>query len=144
MSTGEKKVRKPGQFGNLLELSAINYLEAETKTGRNSSDKYSLREIVKGPESDRLFPTLPSLVEVRDVKVIDGMAVVDFSSEVLTETSQIPQSSTSETLAIFSIVNTITEFEEIERFKITIESMESGARKGYPGFLGTWGIYDVF
>jgi hypothetical protein len=49
-------------------------------------------------------------------------------------------------LAIYSIVNTLTEFDEIERVRITIEGKQNGEVDGLfvEDFWGHVGIYEDF
>ena len=81
----------------------------------NDSDFYKriVQEIIKGPTDGQTYPTIPSTVKVNSVTITNGLAIVDFSKEILTDTSEIPHSSTTELLAIYSIVDTLTEFKEI-------------------------------
>ena len=83
---------------------------------------------------------------VNSVEVSDGLAVVDFDIGIISDFEEIPHSSTTETLAIYSIVDTLTAFEDIERVKITIEGKESGEVEGFyvEDFWGHIGIYEVF
>ena len=85
-------------------------------------------------------------MQVNSVILSDGTAIVDLSSEILTDFEEIPHSSLTETLAIFSIVNTLTEFEEIHKVKITIEGRDSGELEGLyiEDFWGHIGIYEEF
>ncbi len=124
------------------------YLVKETREIQVGKDLYKsvLEELIKGSESDGLFPTLPSDVKVNSVEISNSTAIVDFSKEIITNFEEIPHSSTTEILAIFSIVNTLTEFEEIKKVKITIEGMESGEIDGLyvEDFWGHIGIYEEF
>jgi spore germination protein GerM len=124
------------------------YLVKETRKIPAGDDIYkrALEELIKGPQSSELSPTLPSNVKVNSVKLSDGTAIVDFSKEIITNFEEIPHSSTTELLAIFSIVNTLTEFEEINKVKITIEGKESGQIDGLyiEDFWGHVGIYEEF
>ncbi len=124
------------------------YLEPETRKITDNEDLYKkiLEELVKGPDSKELYPTLPSSTKVNSVAVEDGLAIVDLSKEVITDTTEIPHSSTTETLAIFSIVNSLTEFEDIEKVKITINGMDKGKIDGIQieDFWGHVGIYEEF
>lgn len=125
-----------------------SYLIKETREISTGNELYKsvLEELIKGPESSELYPTLPSNVKVNSVKLSDGTAVVDFSREIITNFEEIPHSSTTEVLAIFSIVNTLTEFEEIDKVKITIEGKESGQidELYIEDFWGHVGIYEEF
>ena len=124
------------------------YLVKEIREISVGSDLYKsvLEELIKGPETSDLYPVIPSDVRVNSVKISDSTAIVDFSKEIITNFEEIPHSSTTEVLAIFSIVNTLTEFEEIERVKITIEGKDSGEIDGLniEDFWGHVGIYDEF
>ena len=124
------------------------FLEAETRTIKDNADKYksAIQEVIKGPISTDLYRTLPKSVKVNSVFVENGTAIVDLSKEILTDFTEISPSSTTETLAIFSIVNTITEFEEINQVKIIIDAMESGTIDGrdIEDFWGHIGLYEKF
>lgn len=124
------------------------YLEKETREIPLSDEFYKsvLEELIKGPKNSELYPTLPSDVEVNSVDVSSGTATADFSKEIITNFEEIPHSSTTETLAIFSIVNTLTEFEEIEKVKIIIEGKDNGEIDGLyiEDFWGHMGIYEEF
>ncbi|MCL5072262.1 MAG: GerMN domain-containing protein, partial [Actinobacteria bacterium] len=67
------------------------------------------------------------------------------SKEIITS-EQIPHSSTTEILAIYSIVNTLTNFEEIKKVKITVDGKDSGQIDGLyiEDFWGHVGIYEAF
>lgn len=124
------------------------YLTEEIREIPVSKELYKnvLEELIKGPENDQLSPTIPSNVKVNSVKISDNTATVDFSKEIITNFEEIPHSSTTEVLAIFSIVNTLTEFEEIKKVKITIEGKDSGQVDGLyiEDFWGHVGIYEEF
>lgn len=124
------------------------YLVKETREIPVSKELYKsvLEELIKGPQSEELFPTIPSNVKVNSVEISDSTATVDFSKEIITNFEEIPHSSTTEVLAISSIVNTLTEFEEIKKVKITIEGKESGEVDGIyiEDFWGHVGIYEEF
>lgn len=124
------------------------YLTEEIREISVSKELYKnvVEELIKGPQSDQLYRTIPSNVKVNSVKISEGTATVDFSKEIITNFQEIPHSSTTEVLAIFSIVNTLTEFEEIKKVKITIEGKDSGQVDGLyiEDFWGHVGIYEEF
>ncbi len=124
------------------------YLVKEIREIQVSKELYKnvVEELIKGPQSDQLYRTIPSNVKVNSVKISEGTATVDFSKEIITNFQEIPHSSTTEVLAIFSIVNTLTEFEEIKKVKITIEGKDSGQVDGLyiEDFWGHVGIYEEF
>jgi len=124
------------------------YLEKETREISVSDEFYKniIEELIKGPQGSGLYPTLPSDVKVNSVSISGGTATVDLSKEILTNFEEIPHSSTTEALAIFSIVNTLTDFEQIEIVKITVEGKDSGEIDGLhiEDFWGHIGIYEEF
>ncbi len=124
------------------------YLAKEIREIQVSKELYKnvVEELIKGPQSDQLYRTIPSNVKVNSVKISESTATVDFSKEIITNFQEIPHSSTTEVLAIFSIVNTLTEFEEIKKVKITIEGKDSGQVDGLyiEDFWGHVGIYEEF
>ena len=125
-----------------------SFLQPEIRTVRDSEYFYKsvIEELIKGPENVQLYPTLPSNTQVYSVSVENGLATVDFSKEIITDFEEIPHSSTTEMLAIYSIVNTLTEFDEIEKVRITIEGKQNGEIDGLfiEDFWGHVGIYEDF
>ena len=125
------------------------YLVKETRELKEPEEniyKAIIEELIKGPTSQDLYPTIPPDSVVNSVKLTNGLAIVDFNLRIITNYEDIPHSSTTETLAIYSIVNTLTEFEEIEMVKITIEGKDSGEVDGVyiEDFWGHIGIYENF
>ena len=124
------------------------YLELEIRKISKDANFYKtvIEELIKGPVSKELYPTIPSDTKVNYVTVTDNLATVDFSKEIITSAEQIPHSSTTEILAIYSIVNTLTNFEEIKKVKITVEGKDSGQIDGLyiEDFWGHVGIYETF
>jgi hypothetical protein len=126
----------------------LAYLVQEVRPIVNDGDFYRriIQEIAKGPTDVQTYPTIPSTVKVNSVAVKNGLAIVDFSKEIITNTAEIPHSSTTELLAIYSIVDTLTEFKEIMKVRITIEGKQKGLIDGLyiEDFWGQVGIYDDF
>ena len=124
------------------------YLQEEIRdiAGNGILYKNIVKELINGPRSGQLYPTLPPDAIVNSVTVENGLAVVDFSKEMLISTDKIPHSSTTENLAIFSIVDTLTEFKEILKVRITIEGKQNGKIDGLyiEDFWGHIGIYEDF
>lgn len=83
----------------------------------------ALKELVKGPaDKSGLMNTLWSGTRINNLTVQDGIASVDFSSEVLGYGG----GATAETMLINSVVLTLTEFEDIDavQFLINGEKIE--------------------
>lgn len=126
----------------------LAYLVFENRPIINDGDFYKriIREIAAGPKDGQTYPTIPSTVKVNTVVVENGLAIVDLSKEIITDTQEIPHSSITEMLAIYSIVDTLTEFSEIQKVRITIEGKQKGTIDGLyiEDFWGHVGIYDDF
>ena len=124
------------------------YLDPEIRKISKDANFYKtvIEELIKGPVNKELYPTIPSDTKVNYVIVSDNLATVDFSKEIITNAEQIPHSSTTEILAIYSIVNTLTNFEEIKKVKITVEGKDNGQIDGLyiEDFWGHIGIYETF
>ena len=89
---------------------------------RGSIEKSILSELMKGPESEELSPSLYGNITVISVATKDGLCTIDFSSELREHNTG---GSTKEYMAIMSIVKSLCEVEGIERVKINIEGEEN-------------------
>jgi spore germination protein GerM len=125
-----------------------SFLVPETRNILLTDELYKdiINELIKGPSSIDHYPTLPSDVEVIDVTISNNLATVDLGKRIITNFTDIPHGSETELLAIYSIVNTLTEFEEIEKVKITVEGKDEGEIEGLSiqDFWGHVGIYETF
>jgi germination protein M len=126
----------------------LAYLVPEVRQIIRDGDFYKriVQEIIKGPADKQAYPTIPSTAKVNSVTLTNSLAIVDFSKEIITDTQEIPHSSTTEVLAIYSIVDTLTEFKEIQKIRITVEGKQKGSIDGLyiEDFWGHVGIYDDF
>lgn len=88
----------------------------------------ALRELFKAEPKQYQIPVVLPKAKVNSVKVEkDGTAIIDFSKEML----KFPENSKEAKLAAFAaIVETLKQFENIKRFKITIEGKEKGTIDG--------------
>lgn len=95
------------------------YLVAEKRAvGSENLYENTLFQLIKGPSSSELGETIPDGVEVLDIKIEEGTAYLDFN-RALVENHW--GGSTGELLTVYSIVNTMTQFPEIERVMFLIE-----------------------
>ena len=78
----------------------------------------ALETMANGPRSSDLVAVIPKATKVKSVVVRDRMAIVDFSSELVKRGFG---GSATEILAVAAIVNTLTEFPEVERVQILVE-----------------------
>ncbi len=84
----------------------------------------ALKELFKAePEESKIAVVLPK-AKVLSVKVDkDGLATIDFSREIL----DFPEDSRDAKIAAFAaIIETLKQFENIKKFRITVEGKEEG------------------
>jgi len=80
----------------------------------------TVEELIKGPApGSPNLPTIPKGTVLRDINVRpDGLCRVDFSRELIKNHSG---GSLGETLTVYSIVNTLTQFPTIKQVQILVE-----------------------
>lgn len=97
-------------------------LVAEPRTvemkNRDELPSVMVQELIVGPKNTKLFPTFPPETRLLSLKVEQGTALVDFSQDIVTKHWG---GSAGETLTIMSLVNSLTELEEIEEVQILVE-----------------------
>lgn len=89
----------------------------------------AINELLQGSQEGLISP-FPSQVQLRELFISEeGIAYVDFSREI-SETQ--PYGATSEMLAIYSIVNTLTyNFKEIKKVFLLVEGRERETLSGH-------------
>jgi len=86
----------------------------------SSENKYvdALSELMKLPVDSSLYQLVPESTVINSIIVENGLAKVDFSNEFLEDRIQ---SDTVDILLIYSIVNTLTEFSEVNSVSFYID-----------------------
>lgn len=77
-----------------------------------------INELIKGPRDSNLYQTIPPETKLLGIEVKDQIAYVDFSEEIR---SKHWGGSTGEIMTMGSIVNSLTELEDIEQVLVLIE-----------------------
>ncbi|MGN1098322.1 MAG: GerMN domain-containing protein, partial [Clostridia bacterium] len=98
------------------EYLVPEYREIEVQASL-SVEKLVLSELMKGPEDKTLTQVIPSDVKVIGTETKDGVCFVNLSGEFV---EKIPSSSSSTTMALYSIVNSLTELDTIDSVQILI------------------------
>ncbi|ACL70299.1 GerMN domain-containing protein [Halothermothrix orenii] len=102
-----------------FSTSDAMYLKAEKRMVKADHIYLNtLKELIKGPESNNLNPTIPEGVEILDLRVKDGIAYIDFNRALKDNHWG---GSTGESMTVYSIVNTMTQFPEIEKVQFMLE-----------------------
>lgn len=77
-----------------------------------------VRALIEGPAGD-LVPILPAHVALREVAIVDGTAVLDFSSDLI---SAHPGGSISELLTVYGLADTLAvNFPHLRQVRILVE-----------------------
>lgn len=95
-------------------------LAAETRSipKQEGLARATINQLIAGPREKDLSPTLPAAVILEDINIADGICTVDFSAELL---SDLPQDQTAQMLAVYSIVNTLSQFEAVSEVRILVD-----------------------
>ncbi|MCR4441070.1 MAG: GerMN domain-containing protein [Peptococcaceae bacterium] len=89
----------------------------------------TIEELIKGPTQAGLQPTLPASTKLLDINVKpDGLAIVDLSGDLIKD---LPASADAEKLAVYSIVNTITQFPTVEKVELRIDGKRVSTLLGH-------------
>ena len=78
----------------------------------------SMEILVGGPKNPELVAVVPSTVKVKSVDVKERIVYVNFSEEMVTQRFG---GSSREILAVAAIVNTLTEFPEVDAVQILVD-----------------------
>lgn len=84
----------------------------------DSIEEAVLRELIKGPKSDELWGAVPEGTKLISAKTKNGLCTVDLSGEFVENS---PGGTASERMAIYSVVNTLTELEGVQKVQFLIE-----------------------
>lgn len=95
----------------------------------------ALEELINGtPVTKGAYRVLPSATKIKSVNIKDGLATVDFSSEVL----KANVGSNGEAMGIQSIVNTLTEFPSIKQVAFRVEGRLDQRVQEWWGHVGLY------
>ena len=85
----------------------------------SENPEYVLRELIKGTEDEKLSEVIPDTVQINSCLAEDGLCTVDFSKEFFEI-----QGTASQEMAIYSVVNTLCEFENIDSVQFLIDGQK--------------------
>jgi len=102
------------------------YLEKETRKVNAASnetlEKYVIEELIKGPSQKGLSATLSADSKLISVQTKDSICFVNFSSDFVSKNTG---GSTQEMGAIYSIVNSLTELDDVEKVQFLIDGKKT-------------------
>lgn len=80
--------------------------------------KLIVEELIKGPENDELYPTIPAETKVLNIELEDDLLYLDFSKEMQTKHWG---GAAGENMTLLSLANTMTEIEYIGKLIPSVE-----------------------
>lgn len=86
-----------------------------------SMEKLVVEELIKGPNNDKIYPTINPETKVNNVTVKDGVCYVNLNENFLTQMTNV----TSE-VTIYSITNSLVELPNIYKVQISINGDTEG------------------
>lgn len=81
--------------------------------------------LIQGPTDEILEKTIPDGTRVNDIKLVGDMIILDLSEEFINDI----EGAEKESATIYSIVNTLTELNEVNSVKFLIDGNESSGFK---------------
>lgn len=115
----EDKKKATLYFGNRDATGVVGEIrEIDSNGTKQDFIKQVVKELIKGSHNIKLTQTIPEEANVLSVRLEDNIAYVDFSKEIQTKHWG---GTAGEFITINSIVNTLTEFNYIDKVKITVE-----------------------
>lgn len=128
-------VENPGkQINSSVETTLTLYFANADGTGlvketRNvhyssniSMEKLIMEQLIEGPKSSSLVGTIPSGTTLISVSQVDGVCYVNLSESFRTQSATVP-----EEMALYSIVNSLTELPGVTKVQLVI----NGSTEGY-------------
>lgn len=88
----------------------------------------TIKELIAGPNSSSLSPTIPQGVELISITINNGVARLNFNRSLIENHWG---GSSGESLTVYSIVNTMTQFPEIKSVQFLIEGEEVETLAGH-------------
>lgn len=80
-------------------------------------EKVIVEELLKGPVNEDLYPTLPQGIKVLSTETKGGVCFVNLSAEF----ASVGMGGSMEALAVYSIVNTLCGYNDVEKVQILVE-----------------------
>lgn len=88
----------------------------------------TIKELIKGPQTSSLSPTIPDRVELISIEIEDNLAYLNFNQALVKNHWG---GSAGESLTVYSIVNTMVQFAEIAEVIILIEGEQINTLAGH-------------
>lgn len=133
VSPEPKKYKTVKLYFSNEDATALETEERQIEVSPNQPEEKGIMEqLIIGPKKQGLNATVPSETKIRDITTTeDGICYVDLSSEFVTKHSG---GATAEMLTIYSIVDSLTELENVKKVQFLIEGEKQEEYKGHMDF----------
>ncbi len=118
--TEEKKYIKL-YFSDLKSEKLIAEAREITVSEKETMEMRVLKELIKGPVNPKLMKTIPAETKILSVETKEGVCFVNLSQEFKNRHTG---GSAGEMMTVYSIVNSLTEVEGVERVQFLIEGQK--------------------
>jgi germination protein M len=128
------KPMTPGQDTTTMTIyyatkDAVNVMAEKYIVPKNSHPAQTAMELlIAGPKNAALEPIVPAGTKLRNISIKDHIAYVDFNDKLVKNNNG---GSTSEILLVAAIVNTLTEFHDIQKVQILVEGKKIDTISGH-------------
>ena len=120
LETEEKKYIKL-YFSDLKAEHLIAEAREITVSQKETMEMRIIKELIKGPVNPNLTKTIPQETKILSVETKEGICFVNLSQEFKTRHSG---GSAGEIMTIYSIVNSLTELENVDKVQFLVEGQK--------------------
>ncbi|MDE6182373.1 MAG: GerMN domain-containing protein, partial [Eubacteriales bacterium] len=114
-------------FSDEEELSLVPENRLVEVKQRESLETQIVEQLILGPKEKGHFATIPAETKIRNIKTEGGICYVDLSNEFISKSTG---GSSAELFTIYSIVNSLTELDEVNKVQFLIEGEKVSDYKG--------------
>lgn len=107
-------------FANEDGTALKEYKLYDVSYGDRTKEQFILNQLIKGPEKSGYTFTISPKVKVLSIVTANNICYVDFDENFLTEQSQV-----SGKIVIYSIVNALSELDEVHKVQISVKGETS-------------------
>jgi germination protein M len=84
-------------------------------TSNISAEKLIIEQLIRGPLTDKVYPTIPPETKLNSISIKDGVCYVNFDEGFLNPTYEL-----TESVPVYSVVNSLLELPSINKVQILI------------------------
>ncbi|WP_177201569.1 GerMN domain-containing protein [Butyrivibrio proteoclasticus] len=115
-----EKIELKLYFANETGTKLVPVYRSVVYNSNISMERLAAEQVISGPNTDIAFPTVNRDSKIKSVNIKDGVCYIDFDSTFLTQTQSV-----SAEVALYSIVNTITEFSDVNKVVLSVNGETS-------------------